>query len=228
MTVPRRVLAVALTVTLVGLIAPSATAAPRAAGPSAASMLTPADIPADLGTPVPPAIPLMTLPSHGVLQVCEMQGWQSTVPGPRSFSQVIVPLSTGPIATVSELAYQYPSAAAATKSWDRLLSAAKACDRSRVVTRGPDGSMRTTLTNGSLPGITAYAQVWVNHRDVPVPDRGSAKGADVRFAVFTLAADAILVTSLTRMDARSISATDRAAVGRLAQTLSDRWEHPAA
>lgn len=223
----RRVLAAAaLSLGLLGLITPATPAVPRTAGADPASMLSPGDIPASLGTAVPPAIPLMTLPSHAVLQVCQTQGWQATVPGPRSFSQVIVPIATTPIATVSELAYQYPSAAAASKAWDRLLTAMRACDRSRVIA-GAGGSTRTTLTNGSLPGITAYAQVWVNHRDVPVPSSGS-KGADVRFSVFTLADDAILVTSLTRMDARAVSGKDRAAVGRLAQMLSDRWEHPAA
>lgn len=213
-------------ITVVSALAIVTIAALPARAADTTRVVTSADIPASLGAvPAGTPAPVMSLPSHGVLQVCtvSMGNWQQTIAGPRHFSQVLIPTNLTSIASVSELAYEYTSTAAAEQAWKRLYAAAKKCDRTQSLPAPDGGRLTTRIDNGYLPGITPYLQLWINEHVTDVAKNGKTSGNVAQFAVFTQAGNAILVTKANALDLNAFSPAQRSAIGALAQTLSERW-----
>lgn len=189
-------------------------------------MLTVADIPASIGTVAVGTNPVtFTAPANG-LELCDtaLGSWQVQIAGPATFTEVLIPLSGAGISGVSELSYVYPSIADAEKAWANLRTAAKRCDRTETKSQSDIGKVTSTVTTGYFPGVTAYPDLWINHRDVFSGAQGRSKGTDVRFSVFSQSANAILVTSGTSTGKSGYSMTQRLAFGDLSQKLSDRWD----
>ena len=207
----------------ISLPASAAHAADGGVGP----MLTLADVPSALGA-VPPGVdPVMfTLPTRG-LELCDaaLGSWQVQVAGPAKATEVIVPLSSSGTSGISELAYVYPSEADAKRAWSTVRSAAKACDRTEKKSQPDVGAVTSTVTTGYFPGVTAYPDLWINHRDVYAGAAGRSRGTIARFRILSQSKNAILVTSATSTTrSKGFTNEQREAVRTLAQKLSDRWD----
>lgn len=210
---------------LVGLFVALPQGAAQAATVHPSRLLTSADVPAALGSPVPGASVVVTLPSRGGIELCDtlLGRWQVQIAGPSTFTQVIIPTNAAATSTVSELVYVFPSTAEAERAYAHLVSSAKKCNHVASGTQQGVGRVTTTVTTGSFPGITAHPQVWVNHRDVYSEAKPGRKSEDVGLSVFTQSRNAILVTMDTTMTKGLLSDAERQALGQLAQDLSERW-----
>ncbi|NQW72768.1 MAG: hypothetical protein HQ453_08550 [Actinobacteria bacterium] len=205
------------------LTAPAALAADGDIGP----MLTLADAPSALGAVPTGVSPVtFTLPARG-LELCDtaLGSWQVQVAGPATATEVLIPTSSSGTSGISELAYVYPSEADAQKAWNNVRSAAKACDRTEKRSQPDVGAVTSTVTTGYFPGVTAYPDLWINHRDVYAGAAGRSRGTIARFSVFSQSKNAILVTSATSTTrSKGFSNEQREAIRTLAQKLSDRWD----
>ena len=205
------------------LPAPAAHAADSGVG----QMLTLDDVPSVVGTVPPGVAPVnFTVPARG-LELCDtaLGSWQVQVAGPAKVSEVVIPTSSSGTSGLSELAYVYPSEADAQKAWINLRSAAKACNRTEKKSQPDVGAVTSTVTTGYFPGVTAYPDLWINHRDVYSGAAGRRQGTIVRFSVFSQSTNAILVTSGTSTTTpKGFTREQREAVRALAQKLSDRWD----
>lgn len=197
----------------------------QAAVPHESRLMAVSDVPGTLGKAATNISPVaIEVPATKGLQLCVGTNPASSVAigGPSTFTKVLIATDVRRLASVSELVYQYPTEVAAVNAWKKLRLAAKKCAGTVKVTT-PEGSHKATLTQGYLPGVTEYVQLWINHADVYASRSTKAVIADDQFSVFTQAGNAILVTQATNVSNKGYTPAQRASVGALAQQLSDRW-----
>ena len=218
----RRLAVLAFSACLLAIL-PQASAA--AANVSPGRLLTSADIPAALGTPIAGKSVAVTLPAHGRLELCDtlLGSWQVQIAGPATFTQVTIPTKARSFAAVSELAYVFPTTAAAERAYGQLAKAVTRCDRVASGSQPGGGKVTTKITNGSFPGVTAHPQVWVSHRDTYTGKKASDNTEDGNLSVFTQSRNAILVTMATEQGNGDFTSAQSLALGQLAQDLSERW-----
>ena len=147
------------------------------------------------------------------LQLCSTgpQGLQVSVPGPPTMDLLLLALAApDPKAlrsVVSAKIYRFETPAAAQRAWSRLTTAIRRCQG--TVRRG-DGQI-STLRHGDAP------QPWVLNQ------QGTADAA-ANYSVFNLHGQVVLTTSLSRLGAAPISASEQQAVQQLAQRVGHRLD----
>ncbi|MFM8894358.1 MAG: hypothetical protein ACKOE2_03025 [Actinomycetales bacterium] len=208
------------TLTAAPLAALALVAFPSPALADDAKMLKPADVPYSAGDAEGSAMKATELPAVGGLQLCDATlGTRNvTIAGPKTFHEVIIPAGAGGV--VSQLAYEFPSSAGAKKAWANAKKAAKKCAGTFGAKQTGLGKVTTRLTNGVADAANG---IWIKHSDTFGNAKSAGRSKDVRYSVFTLAGNAILVTSYTKQNTGVIQPGQQDALIGLAKTLSDRW-----
>ena len=211
-----------IAVAIAGLaVAPGANAA-SAVDPT--RLIQPSDLPTILGAPRSGATTnVVEEPAMYGLQLCNDSGssWDVQIPGPATFTVATFGIGDSQRSGAGQFVYRFRTADQARRTINEIRSRARACQGSRTSTTD-GGTVTTTLTNG----VISTDAVWVNHLN---EYGGADKGWEPidRFAVFTAAGDAILVTSVWRIGATrklaGFSTPERLAVYDLAQVLGRRW-----
>ncbi len=184
-------------------------------------MLKAGDMPYSSGGADGPVVFAPDLPAVAGLQLCDATlGTRNvSIAGPKKFSQVLIPAGSGGV--VSQLAYEFTSAAVAQKAWRQAVKAVKQCDGKFKGQQAGLGSVRTILSNGKTG--ESRPNFWVNHSDLFSKEKSTGRATDVRLSVFTQVGKAILVTSYTKTHTGALTDGQRDAIYGLAETLSQRW-----
>lgn len=183
-------------------------------------MLRPGDMPYSSGGAEGPAHFIADVPAVAGLQLCDatLGARNVSISGPQTYSQVMIKAGAGGV--VSEIAYEFPSTAAARKAWGQARKASRQCSGTFVGKQTGLGKVRTTLTTGDAEPAGGF---WVNHSDAFSSAKTAGRAHDVRFSVFTLAGDAILVTSYTKLNTGTVQPGQQDAIIGLADSLTQRW-----
>lgn len=203
----------ALACTTMAVLAPMAAA-------DDSKMLRPADVPYSTGEAEGPAMEATKLPAVGGIEICDatLGARNITIAGPKTYHQVIIQAGAGGV--VGQLAYEFASAADAKQAWAQAKRAAKQCTGTFSAKQKGLGKVTTKLSNGAAGAADG---VWVVHSDTFGSAKSAGRKKDVHLSVFTVAGNAILVTSYSKLNTGVVQPGQQDAIIGLAKTLSDRW-----